>query len=64
LFDDELDMPVAWGGRNLVDAMVRTLSKSITVVYYKRDISDKFSFKKKLIYEGRKEKEKSDSHKI
>ena len=55
LFDDELDMPVAHGSRNLVDAIVRSLSKSVTVCYYKRDGVDGLSFKKKVIYEGKKE---------
>lgn len=64
LFDDELDMPVAYGSRNLVDAMVRSFRKSINVVYYKRDGSDKVSFKKKAIYEGKKEAEKPDSPKV
>ena len=52
LFDDELDMPVAYGSRNLVDAVVRSLRKSVTVVYYKRDITDKVSFKKKVLFKG------------
>lgn len=64
LFDDELDMPVAWGSRVLVDAMVRSFRKSISIVYYKRDMGDKISFKKKAIYDGKKEKEKADSAKI
>ena len=53
LYDDELDMPVAYGSRNLVDAMVRNLSKSVSVVYYKRD-TDGVTFKKKVVYEGKK----------
>lgn len=63
LFDDELDMPVAFGSRNLVDAMIRSLSPKITVIYYKRDVSDKVSFKKKMMYQGKKESEKADSFK-
>jgi len=58
LYDDELDMPIMYGSRNLVDAMVRKLSKDVMVIYYKRD-SDKFSFKKKIIYEGSKEDAKT-----
>ena len=58
LFDDELDMPVAYGSRNLVDAMVRSLKKSISVIYYKRDQADKYSFKKKVIYNGKNENAK------
>ena len=57
LYDDELDMPIAWGSRNLVDATVRNLSARMTVIYYKRDLADKVSFKKKLMYKGKKEKE-------
>ena len=55
LYDDELDMPIAWGSRNLVDSAVRSLKKSITVIYYKRDITDNISFKKKMMYDGTKE---------
>ena len=51
LFDDELDMPVAYGSRNLVDATVRNLPPKVTVAYYKRDGADKISFKKKAFYE-------------
>jgi len=53
LFDDELDMPVAYGSRNLVDATVRNLPPKVTVAYYKRDGADKISFKKKAFYEGK-----------
>jgi hypothetical protein len=53
LYDDELDQPIAYGSRNLVDAMVRTLDKRVTVIYYKRDI-DTISFKKKILYKGSK----------
>jgi hypothetical protein len=56
LFDDEMDMPVAYGSRNLVDSMVRNLSPHITVIYYKRDMADKVSFKKKMMFQGKKEK--------
>lgn len=56
LYDDELDMPVAYGSRNLVDSMVRNLSPRVTVVYYKRDMGDKVSFKKKMMFQGKKEK--------
>lgn len=63
LFDDELDMPIAFGSRNLVDAKVRSLNSNITVVYYKRDISDKVSFKKKMMFQGKKESTKADSFK-
>ena len=61
LFDDELDMPVAYGSRNLVDAMVRSFPKNITVVYYKRDTVDRISFKKKVIYDGQKEASHSNT---
>jgi hypothetical protein len=57
LYDDEMDMPIAYGSRNLVDSMVRNLSPHITVVYYKRDMTDKVSFKKKLMFKGKKEKD-------
>lgn len=55
LYDDEMDQPVAYGSKNLVDAMVRSLDKRVTIVYYKRD-SDGASFKRKLYYEGSKQK--------
>lgn len=61
LYDDELDMPVAYGSRNIVDAMVRSLRKSITIVYYKRDMTDKISFRKKMLYNGKKEVDPSPS---
>jgi len=64
LYDDELDMPIAYGSRNLVDTMVRKLDPINTVIYYKRDVADKASFKKKMMYSGKKEKEKSDSPRI
>jgi hypothetical protein len=57
LYDDELDMPIAYGSRNLVDSAVRNLRKSVTIVYYRRD-TDKTAFKKKLIYKGKEEMEK------
>jgi hypothetical protein len=59
LFDDDLDMPVAWGSRNLVDALVRKLSRSVSVVYYKRDTTDKISFKRKVVFEGKKEEDET-----
>jgi len=56
LYDDEIDMPIAYGSRNLVDAMVRNLPPKITVAYYKRDGADGISFKKRAFYEGKAEK--------
>ncbi len=50
LYDDEMDMPVVYGSRNLVDATIRNLTKSTTIIYYKRDLVDKLSFKKKATY--------------
>lgn len=61
LYDDEFDMPVAYGSRNLVDAIVRSLDRSMSVIYYKRDNVDKVSFKKKAIYEGKKENKQTVS---
>jgi len=58
LFDDDFDMPVAWGSRNLVDGTVRKLSTAVTVIYYRRDVKDRLSFKKRLIYDGKKESQK------
>ncbi len=53
LFDEEMDMPVSYGSRNLVDGTVRKLGKAVTVVYYKVDLTDKVYFKKKTIYSGK-----------
>jgi len=55
LFDDELDMPIIYGSRNLVDATVRKLPSTVTVIYYKRDTTEKSAFKRKVIYKGKKE---------
>ena len=54
LFDNEMDMPIVYGSRNLVDSTVRKLSQSVTVVYYKRDTQEKNAFKRKVIYKGKK----------
>jgi hypothetical protein len=54
LYDDELDMPVAYGSRNLVDGTVKNLDKSVAIVYYNRDVTNKMAFKKKIIYNGKK----------
>jgi hypothetical protein len=53
LYDDDFEEPIMQGSRNLVDATVRKLDKKVMVIYYKRD-TDKFSFKKKFVYEGKK----------
>lgn len=55
LYDDDMDLPVSYGSRNLVDGTVRKLNKTVSVVYYKRDLTDKTSFKKKVIYNGKNE---------
>jgi hypothetical protein len=55
LYDDDMDMPIAYGSRNLVDAAIRKLPKSITVIYYQRDMRDKLSYKKRYFYQGQKE---------
>jgi hypothetical protein len=52
-------MPVAWGSKNLVDSVVRNLPKVITICYYKRDFTNKVSFKKNAIFEGKKEEDKT-----
>lgn len=53
LYDDELDMPIIYGSRNLVDATVRKLPEDIVIMYYKRDTSDK-SYKRKAKFIGGK----------
>jgi hypothetical protein len=55
LYDDELDMPVAYGSKNLVDVLLRNLNKSVIIIYYKRDV-DKISYKRKMKYDGEKRK--------
>jgi len=54
LYDDEFDIPVGYGSRNLVESIVRRLSKNVTVIYYKRDPVDRQSFKRKAVYSGDK----------
>jgi len=54
LFDDEMDLPIIYGSRNLVDSTVRKLSSSVTIIYYKRDNSEKAAFKRNVIYKGKK----------
>ena len=55
LFDDADDgTPVIVGSRNLVDATIRRLPKSVTIFYYKKD--NKGFWVKKLIYEGKAQK--------
>jgi hypothetical protein len=54
LYDDELDMPIVHGSRNLVEATVRKLSEDVVIIYYKRDASDKTSYKRKAKFIGGK----------
>lgn len=53
LYDSELDMPIVYGSRNLVDATIRHLNPRVTIIYYKKDI-DRVSYKRKIKYEGKK----------
>ena len=54
LFDDADDgTPIVVGSRNLVDAIIRTLSKSVTIFYYKKNPLG--YWEKKIIYTGKKE---------
>lgn len=55
LFDDELDMPIMYGSKNLVDATVRKLAVTVKVIYYKRDTTEKYAFKKKVVYTGKRD---------
>lgn len=55
IYDDELDMPIAYGSKNLVDSVVRRLNKVITIIYYKRDNADKVSYKRYAVFDGKKE---------
>jgi hypothetical protein len=51
LFDDADDgTPVVVGSRNLVDATIRRLSKSVTIFYYKKNIDG--YWEKKMQYVG------------
>ncbi len=54
LFDDADDgTPVVIGSRNLVDATIRRLSKSVTIFYYKKHQLG--YWEKKVVYEGKRE---------
>jgi hypothetical protein len=54
LFDDADDgTPVVVGSRNLVDATIRHLPKSVTIFYYKKH--SKGYWEKKMVYEGKQE---------
>lgn len=52
LFDDADDgTPVMVGSRNLVDSVIRKLSKNVTIFYYKKNT--KGYWEKKMIYNGK-----------
>lgn len=53
LFDDADDgSPIVVGSRNLVDAIIRKLPKSVRIYYYKK--SSNGWWEKKVVYEGKK----------
>ena len=66
LFDDEMDYPVSYGSKNLVEGTIRKLDKKVTVIYYKRDLTDalagKSSFRRITgpngVYSGKKQSDK------
>lgn len=59
LYDAEMDYPVAYGSRNLVNGTIRNLKKEVTVIYYKPD-ADGVTFHNPRFqrYIGKNEKEK------
>lgn len=44
LYDADMDKPVAYGSRSLVNGAIRNLSKNVTVIYYKSDSRDNQTF--------------------
>lgn len=58
LFDADLDKPVAYGSRSLVNGTIRNLSKNVTVIYYKQDSRDNQTFYNPRFqkYSGKNEK--------
>jgi hypothetical protein len=52
LYDSEWKEPIIQGSKNLVEAVIRNLKKSVTICYYKLDV-DKESFKLKAKYTGK-----------
>ena len=58
LFDSDMDMPVSYGSRNLVQNTIRHLNKKVTVIYYKPN-TDKQTFYNPRFqkYEGQSEAE-------
>ena len=47
LYDDELDMPIIYGSKNLVEGVIHALPTDVVIIYYKRDSTDKTSYKRK-----------------
>ena len=44
LYDADMDKPVSYGSRSLVNGTIRNLSKNVTVVYYKPNSTDGQTF--------------------
>lgn len=57
IFDDEFDMPLAYGSNQKVQAVINKISKNSTIFYYKEDVWVKHSFKLFMTYKGKKTKE-------
>lgn len=53
LFDDEFDMPLAYGGNQKVHAVINKIPRENTVFYYQEDMNVKNSFKLYMTYQGK-----------
>jgi len=59
LYDMDMDKPVAYGSRSLVNGVIRNLNKNVTIVYYKPTSTDKQTFYNPRFqkYSGQNEKQ-------
>ena len=54
LFDDDMDMPVSYGSKNLVEGTITKLAKHVTVIYYKRNVDGQTFYNPRFLkYEGK-----------
>jgi hypothetical protein len=62
LFDDDMDMPVAYGSKNLVEGTITHLSKNVTVIYYKRNVDKQTFYNPRFLkYEGKAKETESEA---
>jgi len=57
LFDSEMDIPIAYGSNQRIQAVLNRINKESIILYYKEDITLKNSYKYFMQYEGKKVKE-------